>query len=289
MVPTGSRVSGVANTAAITREPAWCCLVRWSGAPRRSRRVRAGQPACRPGRGDGGGRGGGAPPWWGSRRPRSWSHREPTPSPPSTPWPRASGSAGARSSSVTPRSGCVARGASLEPPIVPDLVFARFDALAVVDPRGVDPRAGRRRRRGGCSTTRSPRRVGRRVTASARSIAPTQWTSGLDRDEYADRVSTVLDLLRAGECYQVNLTRRLTCDDAIDPIGLYDALAHAHPAPHLALLHLPELGRGTAVVSASPERYLRLRAPRGRDPPDQGHRGRRARRCAPAARTTPRT
>ena len=66
-------------------------------------------------------------------------------------------------------------------------------------------------------------------------------------------------MLRAGECYQVNLTRRLTCDDAIDPIALYGALAHAHPAPHLTLLQLPELGIGTAVVSASPERYLRVR------------------------------
>ena len=30
----------------------------------------------------------------------------------------------------------VARGASSEPATVPDLVFARFDALAVIDPRG---------------------------------------------------------------------------------------------------------------------------------------------------------
>src|SRR4029077_9297267 len=48
-------------------------------------------------------------------------------------------------------------------------------------------------------------------------IAATTWTSGLDRDEYADRVTTVLELLRAGECYQVNLTRRLTCDAPIHP------------------------------------------------------------------------
>ena len=81
--------------------------------------------------------------------------------------------------------------------------------------------------------------------------------ASLDRDEYEARVETVLELLRAGECYQVNLTRRLTCDDALDPVALYAALARSHPAPHPALLHLPELGPGTAVVSASPERYLR--------------------------------
>ena len=55
--------------------------------------------------------------------------------------------------------------------------------------------------------------------AGRASLHPTHWTSGLDHDEYADRVTTVLDLLRAGECYQVNLTRRLTCDDAINPIA----------------------------------------------------------------------
>ena len=134
-------------------------------------------------------------------------------------------------------------------------MFARFDAHAVIDPAGGS----------GCGAPAPPVALlddavaTRAASARARcaDLPPTHWTSGLDRDEYADRVTTVLDLLRAGECYQVNLTRRLTCDDAIDPIALYDALADAHPAPHLALLHLPELGRGTAVVSASPERFLR--------------------------------
>jgi para-aminobenzoate synthetase component 1 len=57
----------------------------------------------------------------------------------------------------------------------------------------------------------------------------------------------------------VNLTRRLECDDALDPVALHAALSRAHPAPHLTLLDLPDLGPGTAVVSASPERFLRVR------------------------------
>jgi len=152
----------------------------------------------------------------------------------------------------------VARGASTEPASVPDLVFARFDALAVVDPRG-----GVRVRGSGPGRALLDEAAAARASclpvASSAPVPSTRWRSGLDRDEYADRVGTVLEMLRAGECYQVNLTRRLTCDDAIDPIGLYGALAHSHPAPHLTLLQLPELGAGTAVVSASPERYLRLR------------------------------
>jgi para-aminobenzoate synthetase component 1 len=150
----------------------------------------------------------------------------------------------------------VSRGASLEPPTVPDLAFARFDALAVVDPRGAV-----RVRGSGPGRALLDAAVEHPASALA-GCAPmptTRWRSGLDRDEYADRVATVLGLLQAGECYQVNLTRRLTCDDAVDPVALHRALARAHPTPHLTLLQLSELGTGTAVVSASPERYLRLR------------------------------
>jgi len=95
--------------------------------------------------------------------------------------------------------------------------------------------------------------------AARAELPPTQWRSGLDREDHRARVEAVLDLLHAGECYQVNLTRRLTYDDALDPVALHAALAHAHPAPHPMLLHLPALASGTAVVSASPERYLRVR------------------------------
>jgi para-aminobenzoate synthetase component 1 len=157
----------------------------------------------------------------------------------------------------------VARGASTEPAVVPDATFARFDSVAVVDPRGgIRVRgvgAGR-----GLLEDAVARHAARRATSSAirpnvGPSSPTRWCTGLERDEFADRVEAVLELLRAGECYQVNLTRRLTCDVALDPVALHGALTRAHPAPHLALLHLPDLGPGTAVVSASPERYLRVR------------------------------
>jgi para-aminobenzoate synthetase component 1 len=102
-------------------------------------------------------------------------------------------------------------------------------------------------------------RRGARLTAPLREPVRTRWTSSLDRDGHRARVEAVLDLLDAGECYQVNLTRRLTCDEALEPRALHAALVRANPAPHAALLDLPDLGEGTAVVSASPERYLRLR------------------------------
>jgi para-aminobenzoate synthetase component 1 len=149
----------------------------------------------------------------------------------------------------------VARGASREAPTVPDLVLARFDAFAVVDPHGGVRVQGAGRGRALLDAAVAAPGEGR---GGAAPMPRTHWRSSLEHDDYADRVNAVLDLLRAGECYQVNLTRRLTCDDAVDPGWLYTALAHAHPAPHLTLVNLPELGGGTAVVSASPERYLRV-------------------------------
>ena len=151
----------------------------------------------------------------------------------------------------------VSRGASLEPPSVPDLVFARFDALAVVGANGsVQVRGDGRGRVLLDHAVRNASSAGRPGRAE---LPATRWHSGLDRDEHHERVEAVLDLLRAGECYQVNVTRRLTCDDALDPVALHAALVHAHPAPHPVFLDLPTLGAGTAVVSASPERYLRVR------------------------------
>jgi para-aminobenzoate synthetase component 1 len=70
-------------------------------------------------------------------------------------------------------------------------------------------------------------------------------------------VRAVVALVEAGECYQVNLTRRLAWDHAADAIALHRALAVANPAPHAGLFVLPRPGGETiAVVGASPERLL---------------------------------
>ncbi|MEP6622804.1 MAG: anthranilate synthase component I family protein [Acidimicrobiia bacterium] len=79
-----------------------------------------------------------------------------------------------------------------------------------------------------------------------------QWTSSLDRLEYERGVRTVHELIRAGDCYQVNLTRRLT-GPAIDPVRLWCATETGNPAPHAMFWRD---GRGLGIVSASPERFL---------------------------------
>jgi para-aminobenzoate synthetase component 1 len=74
-------------------------------------------------------------------------------------------------------------------------------------------------------------------------------------------VARALDYIRAGDVYQVNLARRLTCslpDRAGEAPGLslFERLAAVAPAPHAVWLADSE--SRTALVGNSPERFLRL-------------------------------
>jgi para-aminobenzoate synthetase component 1 len=93
------------------------------------------------------------------------------------------------------------------------------------------------------------------------SPALTQWNRSLDRAAFEERVATILEHIGAGDCYQVNLTRRLTCEQAADPLALFAALDRCNPSPHGALLRFSggSSAPAVAVVSASPERFLSWR------------------------------
>ena len=79
-------------------------------------------------------------------------------------------------------------------------------------------------------------------------------TSSLDAAAYADGVRRIQDYIRAGDIYQVNLTRRLTAAFEGSPRALFTRLRALSPAPFAACLELP----GTTLVSSSPELFLRL-------------------------------
>ena len=132
---------------------------------------------------------------------------------------------------------------------VPDLVLGRFPARAVFAP-GQEPRVEGR----GPSTARLSRLLARLEPGPVTAPCPLGvGTSSSSRDEYERGVGRILEHLRAGDCYQVNLTRRIDWPVAADPIALYAALAAHNPAPYLSLIRLD----GVAVVSASPECFLR--------------------------------
>jgi para-aminobenzoate synthetase component I len=85
-----------------------------------------------------------------------------------------------------------------------------------------------------------------------------EGVSSLTPVEHSLLVARIHELLAAGECYQVNLTRRITFDAAPDPYGLFTALTRLNPAPHAAVCVFGDALPGVAVVSASPELFLRV-------------------------------
>jgi anthranilate/para-aminobenzoate synthase component I len=139
--------------------------------------------------------------------------------------------------------------------LVPDVAFARYDTRLEITDEGDIELIG-----AGPDRAELERAV--RAAASSddepRPRALESWSSSLDRDEHAVACAKVLELLRAGECYQVNVTRQLTAAHAPDPISLYDSLVRVNPAPHAALITLGPARPGFAVVSASPELFLRI-------------------------------
>ncbi|WP_116247017.1 aminodeoxychorismate synthase component I [Nocardiopsis sp. FIRDI 009] len=79
------------------------------------------------------------------------------------------------------------------------------------------------------------------------------------REDYVTDVKECLGHLTEGESYEICLTNRVRLpDDASDDLDLYRRLRAASPAPYAALLRLGPV----SVLSASPERFLRVDADR---------------------------
>ncbi|HZJ71600.1 MAG TPA: anthranilate synthase component I family protein, partial [Planctomycetota bacterium] len=96
--------------------------------------------------------------------------------------------------------------------------------------------------------------------------------SSLPRGAYEAAVETARELIRDGEIYQVNLSQRFELPYAGRAEPLQAALARRFPAPYGALLRLP----GLAVISSSPELFLRRRGERLECRPIKGTRPRSA-------------
>lgn len=89
---------------------------------------------------------------------------------------------------------------------------------------------------------------------------------------FLDGVARVHEYLRAGDVFQVNLSRgwRAGFDSRPDPVALYAALRAANPAPFAGLFSLP----GGSVASSSPERLVSVRGRRIETRPIAGTRPR---------------
>ncbi len=105
----------------------------------------------------------------------------------------------------------------------------------------------------------------------------------IDRDTYRRAIERIHDYIRAGDCYQVNYTQRFEAGYRGDPWGAYCALRAACATPFAGYVNL---GGDEAILSLSPERFIRLHGrmietrpikgtrPRGRTPDEDARNAR---------------
>jgi len=95
--------------------------------------------------------------------------------------------------------------------------------------------------------------------------------SNFTRSEYLDAVAKAKEYIAAGDIFQVNLSQRFSGVLDSSAMDLYGMLRCVNPAPFAALLKLGD----KAVVSSSPERFLKVTDDRVETRPIKGTRPRR--------------
>ena len=88
----------------------------------------------------------------------------------------------------------------------------------------------------------------------------------LDADGHAARVARILDYLREGDAYQVNLTFPIDFRYDGDPLALYAALRASQPVSHGGLVRFDE----ATILSVSPELFLDIDKGRATTRPMKG-------------------
>ena len=99
-------------------------------------------------------------------------------------------------------------------------------------------------------------------TAVASGFAET----GNEKEAYMDRIDRIIDYIRAGDVYEVNLTRPFSYPFSNDPFALFERLYSKNPAPFSAYID----GGAFQVVSNSPEMFLRAEGRRVETRPIKG-------------------
>ncbi len=107
--------------------------------------------------------------------------------------------------------------------------------------------------------------------------------SSFSHHGYLEAVARVREYILAGDIFQANLSQRFEAALTVDAISLYRHLRTLNPAPFAAYFETPQF----AIVSASPERFIRVDAagnvetrpikgttPRGIGPEHDAHLGR---------------
>ena len=92
--------------------------------------------------------------------------------------------------------------------------------------------------------------------STAAPFALTQgFTPAIDALRYEHAISRIQQYILSGDCYQVNFTQRFSAPCSGDPFSAYQALRSACPTPFAGYI---ALGDDEAIVSLSPERFIKV-------------------------------
>jgi para-aminobenzoate synthetase component I len=95
-------------------------------------------------------------------------------------------------------------------------------------------------------------------------------STNMTRESYGHAFRRIHEYIRNGDCYQVNLAQRFSAAASGDPWLAYQGLRVINPAPFSAFLGTPY----ARVLSASPERFLKVEGGRVETKPIKGTRPR---------------
>ncbi|QTX06083.1 anthranilate synthase component I family protein [Agromyces archimandritae] len=151
-------------------------------------------------------------------------------------------------------------GVPFRPSGVPDAAFLRVDralvfdhATGAVEAHWRDEPGEEGREAGEAWARRTLAEAMRAASAPAPEAArPASARIHDDEAGYAEMIDACLARIAAGDAYQLCLTTRIEVPGAFDPVAVHRRLRRTSPSHHGGLLRFG----GTALVSASPERFL---------------------------------
>ncbi len=109
-----------------------------------------------------------------------------------------------------------------------------------------------------CGRLDAPRRSSRPLRVRG-APSPAKPIDSFDQSDHAKAVDRIAEEIEAGNVYQACLTYRIERDWVGDAWSLYRRLRRLNPAPFASFFEFPE----AAIVTSSPERFLRLSSDRG--------------------------
>jgi len=96
-----------------------------------------------------------------------------------------------------------------------------------------------------------------RTAPAAQTLPTLQWLQAEPAEKFESGVDRVLHYLRAGDVFQVNISRHWQghFDADADPVALYRRLRAGNPAPFAGMMRW----QGYSLLSSSPERLVQIR------------------------------